>query len=361
MARVVMKDLHVAPGVHSARAAGLKYVRGTPAGIQRCGGPIKFRYLQDGRPVRQKEVLERIRKLAIPPAWQRVWINADPRGHLQATGFDVKGRKQYRYHPDWSALRNETKYTHALAFGKQLASMRDRVEEHLQLPGLPAEKVLATVVSVMDHTQIRVGHDEYARTNGTYGLSTLLDRHVKQEGTGLRFTFKGKTGIQHNIRLGSSRLAKLVMRCKELPGQDLFQYVDETGRPRPIDSGMVNDYIRSISNGLFTSKDMRTWKGTVHCVRALLEQGPASTITEQRMRINAALDQVAQQLGNTRAVCRKYYVHPAVVVAYERRTLMTVAAAVKGSRTLAHEERVVIRLLDQGRKRGGRTGFPLAA
>jgi DNA topoisomerase-1 len=336
-------------------------VRGTPAGIERDGGPVRFHYLQDGRPVRKRDVLDHIRQLAIPPAWQRVWINADPLGHLQATGFDAKGRKQYRYHPNWSALRNETKYTHALAFGKQLAAMRKRVEEHLQLPGLPAEKVLATVVSVMDHTQIRVGHDQYARTNGTFGLSTLLDRHVKQDGAGVRFRFKGKTGIQHDIRLGSARLAKLVMRCKELPGQDLFQYLDGTGRPHPIDSGMVNDYIRSISNGLFTSKDLRTWKGTVHCARALLEQGPAVTLTEQRMRINAALDQVAQQLGNTRTVCRKYYVHPAVVVAYERRTLMAVAATVKGTRTMAHEERVVIRLLDQVRKRGGGPTLPLAA
>ena len=345
----MITDPHTAPPVHSARAAGLRYVRGTPAGIERVGGPKVFGYVKDGKVVRDKATTARIRLLAIPPAWERVWINTDPLGHLQATGHDAKGRKQYRYHADWSAHRNETKYVHALAFGQQLGEMRKRVEQDLKLPGLPAEKVLATVVSVMDDTQIRVGQDEYAKSNGTFGLSTLLDRHVKPDGAGLRFVFRGKTGIAHNIRLGSPRLARLVMRCKELPGQDLFQYLDEKGEPKPIDSGMVNDYIRSITNGAYTSKDMRTWKGTVHCARELLIQGPADTLAERRTRINAALDEVARHLGNTRTVCRKYYVHPEVVVAYERRTLMSVAAGVKGTRTLAHEERVVIRLL------GGRT------
>lgn len=348
-------DLHTAPPAKSAHAAGLHYVRGTASGIERLGGPKIFRYMKAGKPVRDTEVLARIRQLAIPPAWQRVWISADPMGHLQATGYDVKGRKQYRYHADWSAQRKETKYTHALAFGQQLATMRKRVEQDLKRPGLPKEKVLATVVSVMDHTQIRVGQDAYAKANGTFGLSTLLDRHVKTEWNGLRFIFKGKTGIQHNIRLGSPRLARIVMRCKELPGQDLFQYMDEAGEPKPIDSGMVNDYIRSISNGAYTSKDIRTWKGTVHCARSLLAQGPADTVTELRERINAALDEVAKHLGNTRTVCRNYYVHPDVVVAYESRTLVTVGASVKATRTMAHEERVVIRLLGEGPQGARRT------
>jgi len=339
------KDPHLAPLPVVARAAGLRYVRGDPHGIERVGHAKKFAYVKAGKAIHDKANMERIQRLAIPPAWDRVWICADPVGHLQATGYDLKGRKQYRYHPDWSAQRSHTKFTHALAFGAQLPAMRRRIENDLKLSGLPQNKVLAIVVSVMDHTQIRVGQDAYAKENGTFGLSTLRDRHVKGGGAGVRFVFRGKTGIDHDIRLGSARLSRLVMRCKELPGQDLFQYVDEEGRPRPIDSGMVNDYIRSISGGVYTSKDIRTWKGTVHCTRALLEQGAADTEAQRREKINAALDEVAAHLGNTRAVCRKYYVHPRVVVAYETSVLPTVAALVKATRGMAHEERVVIKLL----------------
>jgi len=338
-------DPHLVPSPTAARAAGLRYVRGTPQGIARAGTPKRFAYLMDGKAVRDKETEERIKRLAIPPAWERVWICADPNGHLQATGYDVKGRKQYRYHPDWNTQRNHTKYAHALAFGAQLPAMRKRIESDLRLPGLPLNKVLAIVVSVMDETQIRVGQDAYAKENGTFGLSTLRDRHVKGSGSAVRFVFRGKKGIDHDIRLGSARLSRLVMRCKELPGQDLFQYVDEDGKPRPIDSGMVNDYIRSISGGAYTSKDIRTWKGTVHATRALLQQGAADTEAQRREKINAALDEVAAHLGNTRAVCRKYYVHPRIVVAYETRVLPTVAALVKATRGMAHEERVVIKLL----------------
>lgn len=339
------KDLHLVPTPVAARAAGLRYVRGVAEGIERVGPAKKFKYLRAGKTVRDKATLQRIRQLAIPPAWKRVWICADPNGHLQATGYDVKGRKQYRYHADWSTQRNQTKYSHALAFGAQLPAMRKRIDHDLKLDGLPLNKVLALVVSVMDHTQIRVGQDAYAKENGSFGLSTLRDRHVKGHNSQVRFVFRGKTGIDHDIRLGSARLSRLVMRCKELPGQDLFQFIDETGQPKPIDSGMVNDYIRSISSGAYTSKDIRTWKGTVHCTRALLKQGAADTITERRKKINAALDEVAGQLGNTRSVCRKYYVHPRVVVAYETNVLPTVAALVKATRGMAHEERIVIKLL----------------
>ena len=339
------KDPHLAPSPVVARTAGLRYVRGTPDGIERAGPAKKFKYLKAGKALRDMAAIERIRQLAIPPAWERVWICADPNGHLQATGYDVKGRKQYRYHADWSTQRNHTKYTHALAFGAQLPAMRKRMEKDLELPGLPLNKVLAIVVSVMDHTHIRVGQDAYAKTNGSFGMSTLRDRHVSGNGSSVRFVFRGKTGIDHNIRLGSARLSRLVMRCKELPGQDLFQYVDDTGKPKPIDSGMVNDYIRLISGGAYTSKDIRTWKGTVHCTRALLQQGAAHTVEQRRVKINAALDEVARHLGNTRAVCRKYYVHPRVVVAYETNVLTTVASLVKATRGMAHEEGVVIKLL----------------
>ncbi len=279
-----------------------------------------------------------------------MWICPNPDGHLQATGYDVKGRKQYRYHAEWSALRSQTKFVHALSFGAQLPAMRKRLEHDLRLPGLPPEKVMAAVVSIMDHTHIRIGQDAYAKANGSFGLSTLKDHHVKRDGACLRFVFVGKTGIRHNIRLGCSRLARLVMRCKELPGQDLFQYLDENGTPHPIDSGMVNAYIASITGGQFTSKNIRTWKGTVHCVRALLAEGRGDTVTERRMRINRALDEVAAALGNTRAVCRKYYVHPRILEAYETEELESWTGSVRAGRSMTMEERLVLRLLGQ---RGG--------
>ncbi|HEY0976974.1 MAG TPA: DNA topoisomerase IB [Flavobacteriales bacterium] len=337
--------LHRVPSPQAARAAGLRYTVSKDLDILREGPPDAFRYRKDGKAVKDRNTLERIRALAIPPAWTDVRICGAANGHLQATGYDVKGRKQYRYHPDWSAERSRSKFIHTLAFGEQLGSMRRKVEQHLTLPGLPAEKVLATVVAVMDKTQIRMGNDAYAKENGSFGLSTMKDRHVKKGAGGLRFVFKGKTGIAHDIRLGSSRLSRLVMRCRELPGQDLFQYLDEHGVPQPIDSGMVNDYIRSITGGDFTSKDIRTWKGTVHCAKALLGQAIVKTETARKQVINSALDQVAKQLGNTRTVCRKYYVHPEVLDAYGTDRLENAAKAIRAAGGLSPEERMVIRLL----------------
>jgi DNA topoisomerase-1 len=339
--------LHTAPPEHAARAAELRYVDRRTSGIERIG-KVEFRYRKAGKWITDAATLARISKLAIPPAWTDVWICPHADGHLQATGMDAKGRRQYRYHADWSALRHLTKFDHALAFGAQLPLMRKRIAADLARPGLPQEKVLATVVSIMDHTQIRIGQHVYARENGSYGLSTLRDRHVKKEGGCVRFTFKGKTGIMHDIKLGCARLSRLVMRCKELPGQDLFQYIAEDGEPRPITSGMVNDYIRSITDGRFTSKDIRTWKGTVHCMRALLDTKPGDTDAECKQCINAALDEVARKLGNTRTVCRKYYVHPRVIEAFEKNALHAMGEGIRGTRTMLAEERIVLRML--GRK-----------
>lgn len=336
---------HAAASPEVAKAAHLHYIPNGKPGISRLGKPGSFRYMLEGDRVRDPSALERIRLLAIPPAWSNVWICKDPNGHLQATGYDVKGRKQYRYHAKWSALRSSTKFKHALEFGSQLATMRKQLSRHLDLPGLPLEKVLAAVVSVMEHTQIRIGQDGYVKANGTFGLSTMKDRHVRTEGKCVRFVFKGKEGIHHDIRLGCSRLSRLVMRCKELPGQDLFQYMDDEGHPHPIDSGMVNDYIRTITNGDFTSKDIRTWKGTVHGTRALLTKEHAGTVTERTRIINAALDDVASHLGNTRTVCRKYYVHPAVIKAYEDDSLRAMAKGVRSTHRVSLEERVVLNLL----------------
>ncbi len=335
----------IAPEEKAARAAALRYVKACAEGYCRVKHGSNFRYLLNGTPLRDPEERARIASLAIPPAWQNVWICADPRGHLQATGIDARGRKQYRYHADWSHARNLTKFTNALRFGAQLETMRGHIARDLSKPGLPLEKVLATVVAVMDETQIRIGHAEYARQNGTYGLSTLLDRHVRRVGDAVHFVFTGKTGIKHNIRLGSRRLSRLVLRCKELPGQDLFQYLDESGTPHPIDSGMVNDHIRSITDGSFTCKDIRTWKGTVHAVQALLDMPLPKNKSDERQLVNAALDTVARRLGNTRAVCRKFYVHPLVLEHYLSGELHRQRAFARPSKHLSMEEKLVLRML----------------
>lgn len=326
----------------SAQAAGLVYVRDDRPGIERVRHGRGFFYRYQGKRIKDDDTLARIRALAIPPAWTRVWICPRPDGHLQATGRDVKGRKQYRYHAGWSSLRNATKFLHALDLGTRMPAIRARLAHDLALPGLPREKVLATVVSVMERTQIRVGNDAYAKENGSYGLSTLKDRHVERAGEDVRFVFRGKTGIRHRITLGSKRLARLVMRCKELPGQELFQYLDAEGEVHPIGSDQVNAYIAEIAGGPFTSKDLRTWMGTVHCVRALAAIESADDI---RMRINTALDAVAERLGNTRAVCRKYYVHPAILLAYERQELDRYVRRARRRDGARWEEHVVMDVL----------------
>lgn len=330
----------------SARTMGLKHVDDQRPGITRVRSGKGFSYRYQGSRVTDRAELMRIRALAIPPAWTQVWICPDPAGHLQATGRDAKGRKQYRYHAAWAAVRGETKFVHALDLGRRLPEIRAVLAEHLALPGLPKEKVLAAVVSIMDRTHIRVGQGTYAKTNGSYGLSTLQDRHVKGPRDAVRFVFRGKAGVLHDIPLRSARLSRLVMRCKELPGQELFQYVDEEGTPHPIDSGMVNDYIRSISGDRFTSKDLRTWMGTVHCLHALVDLGDAEAVTHSRSNINQALDQVAERLGNTRAVCRKYYVHPQVIALYERHELFRYTARVgEANGDTSWAEHAVLRVL----------------
>lgn len=323
----------------------LRYVRTTTSGIRRSRDGRSFRYTKAGKPVRDLETLDRIKRLAIPPAWTEVWICTDPRGHLQATGTDAKGRRQYRYHSEWSARRNRDKFGHVLRFGAQLPRMRERLEQHLALAGLPQEKVLATVVAVMDATHIRIGQAAYTAANGSFGLSTMRDHHVRRDGGAVRFVFTGKTGIRHDIRLGGRKLARLVLRCKELAGQDLFQYIDADGEQRPIHSGMVNDYIRSISDAEFTCKDLRTWRGTVHAAKALLELPVPASVAEGQRAVNAAMDQVAAQLGNTRAVCRKYYVHPGIVDRYLDGRLHDLAAGLRATKRMEREERLVLRAL----------------
>jgi len=346
MSSLTVTAEHLADPVKAARSAHLVHVRSTRTGLERLGAKGRFRYRKEGVWVKDKQTLDRIRMLAIPPAWTKVWICANPDGHLQATGYDAKGRKQYRYHADWSRIRGQAKFEHVLTFGAQLPAMRTQLTKDLELPGFPLDKVLATVVSVMERTQIRVGGDEYAKENGSYGLSTLKNKHVKKEGGEVRFVFTGKSGVAHTIALPDKKLARLVMRCKELPGQDLFQYVQEDGTPKPIDSGMVNAYVHRITGGTFTSKDIRTWKGTVHGMEALLKAPAPTSATDGQHLVNAALDQVAAQLGNTRAVCRKYYVHPQVINAFLDDTLSKTGRGVRAKPMLSKTEQMLFRILD---------------
>jgi DNA topoisomerase-1 len=344
--------------VRSARSAGLRYVAGDQPGIRRQMGALGFKYVRpDGRVIRRPCELKRIAKLAVPPAWTDVWICPDPRGHLQATGRDARGRKQYRYHPDWRASRDETKYDRMPAFASALPKIRARTAADLARPGLPREKVLATVVQLLEKSLIRVGNDEYAKANRSFGLTTLQDRHVQVRGATVRFEFRGKSGVRHAVNVSDRRLARIVRNCRDVPGQELFQYLDDEGRRRRVDSGDVNAYVKAISGQDFTAKDFRTWAGTVLACMALREMS-ADTKTASR-NVVRAIDAVAGLLGNTRAVCRKSYIHPAIIDSYTDGTLANAfarrAAASRGRTRLSPDEAVVLALLQQrmtaGRKK----------
>jgi DNA topoisomerase-1 len=286
-------------------------------GIRRQRRGKGFTYVgRDGRAVRDAATLARIRKLAIPPAYTEVWICSDPRGHLQATGRDARGRKQYRYHERWRSVRDETKFERMIAFSEALPGIRERVERDLRRSGLPRGKVLATIVQLLECTAIRVGNDEYARTNESFGLTTLKDHHVEISGPRLRFEFRGKSGKTHTVDLNDRRLARIVAHCQSIPGAELFQYLDDDGTRQTVGSGDVNDYIREISGQDFTAKDFRTWAGTMLAVDALRSVGPFENAKDAKSKLLEAVDRVAEQLNNTRAVCRKYYIHPAVQELY---------------------------------------------
>jgi DNA topoisomerase-1 len=307
---------------HSARAAGLRYVTDEAPGIARGRRGKAFRYLHpDGTAVRDRPTLGRIRALAVPPAWREVWICPREDGHLQATGRDARGRKQYRYHPRWREVRDETKYGRMIAFARTLPRIRRRVARDLARPRLPREKVLAAVVRLLEATRMRVGNEEYARDNASFGLTTLRERQVQVRGAKLKFRFRGKSGVEHAIELSDPRLAAIVRRMQDLPGEELFQYIDDGGETRRIESSDVNGYLRDISAEDFTSKDFRTWAGTVLAARALARLAPCASQAEARRNIAQAIEAVAKELGNTKAVCRKCYVHPAVFDSYLEGTL----------------------------------------
>src|SRR2546423_2786685 len=303
--------------IKSAIQVGLRYVSDQMPGIRRERAARSFRYrFPTGELVKAPQVLGRIKSLAIPPAWTGVWICPDPAGHLQASGRDAKGRKQHRYHPHWRQVRDETKYSRMIAFARKLPSIRKRVFQDLQLEGLPRNKVLAAVVRLLELSLIRVGNDEYARENDSFGLTTMRDRHVRVRGRTLRFHFRGKSGKQHDVDIRDRRLARIVKRCQDLPGQELFQYLDEQGKRQDVHSGDVNDYLREISGEDFTAKDFRTWAGTVLGAMALQEFKEFDSRAQLKKNIVKAIESVAGRLGNTPAVCRKCYMHPEIINAY---------------------------------------------
>jgi DNA topoisomerase-1 len=308
--------------VAAARAAGLRYTTDRRPGIRRTRRGSAFVYVDAaGRRVRDRTTLERMRSLVIPPAWRDVWICDDPRGHLQAVGRDARGRKQYRYHPDWRRVRDETKYHRLIGFARALRLIRRKTSEALRQPRLSREKVLAAAIQLLEKTLIRVGNGEYARQNRSYGLTTLRDGHVQVRGDSIRFVFRGKSGVEHEVDLNDRRLARVVKACRDIPGYELFQYYDENGRRQTIDSADVNAYLRELTGEEYTSKDFRTWAGTVLAAELLLACGPCNTPSQTKRAVLGAVTSVAQRLGNTKAVCRKSYIHPAVFEAYEAGTL----------------------------------------
>jgi DNA topoisomerase I len=335
----------------AAASAGLVYVSDEDKGIRRERSGDGFRYLRpDGEPLQDEAALERIRKLAIPPAWTDVWICPKANGHLQATGRDARGRKQYKYHPQFRELREGTKYEHMLEFARALPGIRERLAAHMALRGLPREKVLATVVHLLETTLIRVGNDDYARENKSYGLTTLRNPHVKVDGSELRFQFKGKSGKTWRLQVKDRRIAKIVRACQELPGQRLFQYQDGEVL-REVTSADVNAYLREITGSDITAKDFRTWAGTVLAALALRDFEAADTQATQKKNLKAAIERVAARLGNTPTICRKCYIHPEVLNAYAQGQLqLEVKAAAQGA-LLKPEEAAVLALLEKRLKR----------
>jgi DNA topoisomerase-1 len=345
-------------GVHlaapaAATAAGLRYVSDGAPGIRRKKAGKGFMYLgPDGQRLRDARELERIRALVIPPAWTDVWIGTSPKGHIQAVGRDARGRKQYRYHPRWRESRDEAKYGRMVAFGQTLPHIRARADEDLGRPGLPREKVLAAVVRLLERTLIRVGNEEYARANRSFGLTTLRSHHVDVAGRKIRFQFRGKSGKEHEIGIEDLDLSRIVRRCQELPGQELFQYLDESGHRRSVKSEDVNRYLRSITGQPFTAKDFRTWGGTVRAAFALAACEPVTALSKARKNVVRAIDEVSRRLGNTPSICRRCYVHPAVVDSYVEGVLREALGrrrlpAGRALAGLSPHESAVLRLLEK--------------
>jgi len=316
-----------------------------------------YSYQLGSQRIKDKQVIDRIRRLAIPPSWTGVWICPNEKGHIQATGFDLRGRKQYRYHASWNAFRNETKFHRLFEFGRALPSLREKIEKDMKEELPTQDKVLATIISLMQRTYIRVGNNEYEKTNGSYGLTTMKNKHVAIKGDKLVFSFTGKKGVHHDISLRNKRLARAVSQCRDMPGRELFQYYSEDGARRGIDSGMVNHYIQECTGMDFTAKDFRTWAGSLHALSALRAAGEAENAAECKKNLTTMLDTVSAQLGNTRTVCRKYYIHPGLIQLYEDNKLIKYlsetnesgpsASGLTGDGALTTEEETLMKILRQ--------------
>lgn len=340
----------LANAASTAEAVNLVYVNGNEPGITRVSQGKSFVYYKGNKKITDPKQLQRIKSLVIPPAWKNVWICALDNGHLQVTGTDIRNRKQYRYHPQWNIIRSQTKFYHIYEFGKALPAIRARVKKDMLLPGLPAEKVLGAAVCLMEMTNMRVGNSVYEKLYGSFGLTTLKDKHVSFKGQSIAFSFKGKKGVEHTISLKSRKLLSIVKKCRDIPGKELFQYYDETGVRKPIDSGMVNGYIKEISGGDFTAKDFRTWSGTVYALNTLKELGMHESETEAKRKLAELYRMVSKELGNTPNVCKKYYVHPVIVDLYQKKELKKYTSQldrIKGDAGgLDKEEKIVMKILE---------------
>ena len=334
----------------TAKIIQLNYVNDSMPGIRREKKGDTFQYYFNNEKITDEKILERIKKLVIPPAWQNVWICKSDHGHLQATGVDAKGRKQYRYHAWWNKMRSETKYFRLREFGNTLPAIRAQLEKDIAMAGMPMEKVLAAIVKIMERTTIRVGNSFYEKLYGSFGLTTLKNKHVSVTGAQIKFAFKGKKGVQHSINLKSRRLSKILKKCLDIPGKELFQYIDHEGNIQPIDSGMVNEYIRRISGADFSSKDFRTWEGTLHALLAFKNSEACETERDKKHKTTEVLDYVAKHLGNTRTVCKKYYVHPRIIELFETDALINYFKNLNGDTVfpdadLSDEEKILLKIL----------------
>lgn len=334
--------------VKSAKLAGLRYVIPSGRGITRQPSKEGFDYFDaHGDPITDDKTLARIKSLVIPPAWTSVWISPSPNGHIQAIGRDARGRKQYRYHPEYRKVRDLIKFDRMRAFGEALPDIRKAVDKDLSLPGMPKRKVLAAVVKLLETSYIRIGNEEYAEENNSFGLTTLRNQHVQVLGDTLKFKFRGKSGQHHTIEVHDKRLAKIVRRCKDIPGSSLFEYIDEDGKPETIDSGDVNEYLREISGGDFTAKDFRTWGGTCLAASCFLARCACEEEnTATKAAIVEVVKEVAARLGNKPATCRKYYIHPTVLECYEAGRLREYAAKYRSGASEQLYEKIVLSLIE---------------
>ncbi|QYJ67912.1 DNA topoisomerase IB [Flavobacterium litorale] len=332
----------------TAKVAGLRYALQSDEGYTRQRKGKGFTYKDhEGNTVKDKKIRKRIEKLVIPPAWEDVWISPYSNGHLQVTGIDAKGRKQYRYHPEWTKIRNQSKFYRLRRFALALPDIRAQVEKDLRRQGLPYEKVVALVVKLMELTNIRIGNEAYKKLYGSFGLTTLRDKHVKFKGNTVKFEFKGKKGVKHKIKLQSRRLANLVKRCKDVPGYELFQYYDDNNKHQSIGSTDVNNYIKEITGEDFTAKDFRAWAGSINALCSFLDIGEYCNDTECKKKVVKVLDSVAEKLGNTRTVCKKYYVHPTVIASYEKGSIWNYKPDRKNDDDFDADEKALLKLLTE--------------